>query len=300
MYLGLHIMAWALPLIYALAFGAYLIHFVRVGREGGVEEQGRFAGTGLVVAGLVLHTLYFVLRGITLGFFPLGTKAEFLSLFALGVAAVYVVAERREGEANTGVFFLGIVLVLQILASALMGYGTQHPFLLENPTYSIHVIFMVLGFVGLSVGALYAMMYILLARQLKRHQLGVLFRRLPPLMGLERLSKTSTAIGVAALGLGIGLGYLVVWTSPGGLEGFSLDDPKIILADITWLAYVAGLIVVRWRGLGGLRVGWANVVAFSVLMTTMALTSAGSESIHAIMPDEAGQEQAITPPEPNP
>ena len=201
-----------------------------------------------------------------------------------------MVAERREGEANTGVFFLAVVLVLQTLASALMGYDMQHRLLLENPAWSIHVIALVLGYVGLSVGALYAAMYIVLSRQLKRHQLGVLFRRLPPLMVLERLSKTSTTIGVVALGLGIGLGYLVALTSDGQLDGFSLLDPKIILTDVTWVAYVAGLILVRWRGLSGLRVGWANVVAFTVLMTTMALTSARSDSIHAIQPGAGSRE----------
>lgn len=273
---ALNIANIALVALYALAFVVYARHFMKE------QSKGAFIGAKLLYAILILHTIYEIGRGLQVHAFPLSTKSEFLSLLALSTMSVYALAEReRDADkevAHTGVFFLAIALPFQLLSAALSEPASKAPVLLENPIYGIHVLFIVLGFTGLAVGALYAIMYILLARQLKSHELGVFFKRLPPLLKLERMSKKSTTAGIFILGAGLALGHYVAATA---ITNFSLLDPKILLMDLAWLAYFVGFIVVRVRGLSGLRAGYLALGGYILLMVTVVVTNVILTSFHS-------------------
>ena len=273
MQIALNILNVALVACYALLLALYAHHFMR-----GDSPQRPFLGVKLLYGLLALHTIYEVARGVQVHAFPLSTKSEFLSLLALSTVGVYALTERGQDQRHTGVFFIAIALPFQLLSAALWEQTSTAPVLMENPIYGLHVLFTVLGFTGLAVGALYAIMYILLARQLKQHELGVFFKRLPPLVQLEQLSKRSTTAGIFLLGAGLGLGHYVAATALGDL---SLTDPKILLMDLAWLSYLVGFIVVKVRGVSGLRAGYLALAGYIMLMLTVVVTNVILSSFHS-------------------
>ena len=268
-----------LPLAYTGSFVMFAHHFYRAERA---QRSARWA-VRLLHLTLVGHLVYLVGIGLVAGSFPLASKAEFLSVLALSIASVYAITERGEDEAYTGVFFLGMVATFQAAASLLMEPpGVSHPILLENPIYGVHVIFTVLGFAALTVGAIDALMYVLLSRQLKSRELGLFFRRLPPLMKLENMSRFATTAGLVLLGLGFLLGHLVgVVAAP---EGFDPWDPKIILIDVAWLLYLVVFVGGKVRGLSGLRAAYVVLVGYLAMMATMVLTNVLLRSFHSFQP----------------
>ncbi len=253
-----------MPVLYAAVFGAYLWQFWRSESDDSIWTRRALYGL------LGLHFTYFGLRWVHFGFFPLGSKAEFYSWLALSVAVAYGFVERQLEQSRTGAFFVGISGVFQIFASVFMTYSTKHPLLLENPVYALHVIFMIFGVTALAVGALYALMYVILSRQLKARDLGVFFKRLPPLRSLDRMTKTGTVAGTALLGLGLIVGYLVAFTVD---MDYEFADPKYMATNAIWLGYLVGIVFVKVRGLPGLRVAYATVAWFAVLLVSVGLAS---------------------------
>lgn len=253
-----------LPVLYAGTLGVYLWEFWRAEPDDGAWSKRALMGL------LSVHAGYFALRWLHFGFFPLGSKAEFYSWLALSVGVAYAFVERQLDQSRTGAFFVGISGGFQILASVFMTYSSKHPILLENPVYALHVIFMIFGVTALAVGALYALMYVILSRQLKARDLGVFFKRLPPLRSLDRMTKAGTVAGTALLGLGLIVGYLVAFTMD---MNYEYADPKYLATNAIWLGYVVGIVFVKTRGLPGLRVAYATVAWFAVLLVSVGVAS---------------------------
>jgi HemX protein len=261
-----------LPIFYGGTFALYFREFLQ-----GRDAQ-RVLGPRALYATVGLHGLYLVMISVAFHHFPISSRAEFLSVTALCVGLLYAFLETRNKESQTGVFFVSIAFIFQLIASILIEHTTTHPLLHENPVYGIHVIFMVFGFAALAISALYALMYIMLARQLKSRHLGVIFQRLPPLNTLENMSKLATISGIILLGIGLGTGHFVaLWV----LEDFNLLDPKIIVTDIVWLAYVIGFVVARWRGLSGLRMAYLNLTGYLGLIVAMLVVNTFLNTFHS-------------------
>lgn len=263
----LHILDVVLPLLYAGVTALYLQQFIK--------DRAAFFSARYILYGVIgLHVAYFVLRTIEFSYFPFGTKPEFLSFVALSIAAVYAFIERQQKQSRTGIFFATIALIFQLPASVFMDYSGKHPILLENPTYAIHVVFLILGLTALATGALYALMYVILSRQLKNRALGMFFKRLPPLASLERMSRIGTVAGTVLLGAGLGMGYLLALDLP----GFNLFDPKFLIADGVWLGYAAGIVFARSRGLSGLQSAYLSLLWFAVFLASVAVANHSFQS----------------------
>jgi ABC-type uncharacterized transport system permease subunit len=136
----------------------------------------------------------------------------------------------------------------------------------------VHVTAALLGYVALSVAAVYGVMYTLLYRELKKHRVGLIFRRLPNLETLSRLN-----IGAVLFGW-IGLTLAIVWgsvwartlTSAGQLAGTFYTDPKFLLTLVLWVLYglaLAGRYFFRWPNR---QLAYLSMVAF-VLMVGSSL-----------------------------
>ncbi|MFB6264531.1 MAG: cytochrome c biogenesis protein CcsA [Bradymonadaceae bacterium] len=269
----IHIATILLPIVWIGVFAFYARHFFREGRT-----PGQFVGSRLLHAGLALQAVYLAAVGLHTGHFPFTSRSEFLALLALSIAAIYAFDERRHGDADTGVFFVAIAALFQ-LASAILwtdpGVGPQSA---RDPIFGLHVLFTVFGFAGLTISALYALMYVLLSVQLKSGDLGVVFRRLPPLATLEEMSKLAAIAGVALLGVGLGLGHYVAVANFGTVD--PLGHPAIIVADLAWLSYVGGLITAESRGLSGRRMGYLSLGGYLVFMISMVVVLSQSGTLH--------------------
>ncbi|TXD39319.1 hypothetical protein FRC98_02670 [Lujinxingia vulgaris] len=263
----------ALPLAYMAIFALYVRRFVARKDRG----DQRFWGSPLLYGTLGTHVAYLALRGVELNHFPVSSKGEFLSLLALAIGLIYALTERRHGEPNTGAFFVGLSAIAQTWSSLIIDPNTAHPLLHEHPVYGVHVIFILSGFVSLAISAIYALMYVLLARQLKSRELGALFRRLPPLNTLENMSRLATLAGIVLLGLGLFSGHFVAIYV---LDDFSLLDPKIVITYVAWAAYAVAFIWAKLRKLSGLRMGYLSLGGYLALIASMVLVNTFFSSFH--------------------
>lgn len=248
-----------LPVLYAANLGLYVREFVRE------DEVAHPIRRWSIPALLLLHGTYFVLRGSEFSYFPLGSKPEFFSWLAYSLVLVYAAVEKQLKQARTGMFFLAIALLFQTGASVFMEYSEKHALLLENPVYAVHVIFTVFGVTALAAGALYAVMYTILSRQLKKRELGLFFKKLPPLVMLDRSSRVGTVAGICLLGFGLGIGYMVALDVDAAV---SLTDPKLMATNIVWLGYVLGALWVKVKGLPSMKVSWLTIVWFLVFLVS--------------------------------
>ncbi len=272
---------WIIPGAYLALWIAHARAFMKpLETEPASSMLGRIVSKPPLYAMLGVHLLYMVLRGVAQQAWPLASKAEFFSLLAISIFSVWLFTQRDEEESQTGIFFLGITSTFQVLAAALMIPVSEatHTLLLESPIYGIHVVFMVLGFAALAVGALEAVMYIMLSRQLKARAMGLVFQKLPPLMRLEEMSRRATIAGIFLLGTGLLVGHVAALYV---FEGVNPWDPKIVLTDLAWGAYFIGWLGVRLKGLSGLRMAYMSAIAFAVLMLTVALSNLLLSSFHS-------------------
>ena len=267
------IITMILPVLYAGTLGLYVRHFFES------EDGERFWGSGLLYVLLLVHTGYLIVLAIWTDHFPIANQSEFFSVLSLSVGATYGLAERRHREANTGIFFLAIVFLFALVAALTSGDPGVIPDRSRNPVYGFHVIFTVFGFAGLTVSTIYAVMYILLNRQLKSRNLGLIFQRLPALSTLEQMSRLATTSGVLLLGVGLALGHYVALDQFQSLD--LLSHPIILVADIAWIGYLVGLIVARTKGLSGIRMGYLSVGGYFVFMTSLVVVLTQIGTFHA-------------------
>lgn len=248
-----------LPVLYAVVLAIYVRNFACEDDPAPVIRRTAVAGL------LVLHGIYFALRWTEFSYFPLGSKPEFFSWLAYSVVLVHIALERQLKHGRTGMFFLAIALLFQTGASVFMEYSEKHALLLENPVYAVHVIFTIFGVTALAVGALNAVMYMILSRQLKNRELGIFFKKLPPLAVLDRSSKVGTLAGVVLLGFGLGIGYAVALQLDASV---ALTDPKLLATNIVWMGYALGVLFVKFRGLPSMKVAWLTIVWFLVFLAS--------------------------------
>jgi len=265
-----------LPLLYLATWGAYVWLF-RTNRE-----AARRWSRGLLDTTILAHAAALVLQTISQGRLPMSSPPEFLSLLALAVMMIYAVIEHRLGVRQTGFLVTGLTLILQAAASFVAGGAHTIDPLLEDPGYAGHASLVVLAYAALSLSFLYAILYLVLLRQLSRKQFGLLFRRMPPLETLERMSVGAAKIGVPLLFGSLALGHLWLYdladrVDPQLASTLTPFDPKILASWVIFLGYALGLVGHRWWGWRGRRM---NVLAIGAYLAVIATMSA----IHRFFP----------------
>jgi len=132
------------------------------------------------------------------------------------------------------------------------------------------------------VAAVYGAMYALLYRELKKHRVGLIFRRLPNLETLSRLNLGAVLFGWVGLTLAILLGSF--WagelTSRGWLEGSFYTDPKFLLTVVLWVLYgltLGGRYLFRWPNR---QLAYLSMVAFLLMVGSSLAVNLVFNSFH--------------------
>ncbi len=234
-----------LPLGYLLAALAYLVVFMQS------PEWARKWSTTITMVVAAGHFTYLVLCTLAFRHVPVANAWEGFTFVAFAMVVVYLALERWWKNQATGVFLLAPVLFFQVLSSAFVTHTREVDEILRSPLFGVHVLTALLGYVALSVAAVYGAMYCLLYRELKKHRVGLLFRRLPNLETLSRLNMGAVLFGWAGFTLAIILG--TAWagelTAAGRLEGNFYTDPKFLLTVGLWALYgltLGGRFFLRW------------------------------------------------------
>jgi HemX protein len=186
------------------------------------------------------------------------------------------VVERRLRAKNTGFLTTGAAGLMMLSAAIVEPGAAQINPLLSDPGFAGHAVLVLLSYTALSLSFLYAILYLVLARQLMRRRFGLLFRRLPALETLERMSVVSVEMGVPLLFLALALGHLWMYDladrpglDPRLAKALTPWDAKILFSWVIFLGYTAGLAGHRFLGWRGRRMNIMAVAAFVTIVVGM-------------------------------
>lgn len=217
-----------------------------------------------MIAALICQIGYLVIRGEMRGACPLRSIGEISVYLAWSLTLFYLLVGPMYRISLLGVFTAPVVVLFQGFA-LLPGRLAANPakILNTNPWGETHSAMSVLAYGALALAAVAGVMFLVLDRQLKEHQLkGGLFRNLPPvrelLVSLERL----LWIGMILLTIGLVAGLLM----PHGHGA----KAHLIAAVAVWAGYIALIAVKRVRGITGRRFALGAVALFVLSLGVFA------------------------------
>jgi ABC-type transport system involved in cytochrome c biogenesis permease subunit len=113
---------------------------------------------------------------------------------------------------------------------------------------------------------------VLLFKEIKAKHLGFFYARLPSLQVLDSMNQKAIVIGWVFLTVGIVIGAIwtaqVRGTAPGDprVQNMSLQDPKIMVALVSWVIYSFQAFAARRIGWGGRRTAYLSALGFAIVL----------------------------------
>ena len=235
-------LSYIIPLFYLAV--VLLYYSIFMGRKKALELKS----APILITLLIAHAMEIGSRLLVLRVMPLSTVFDALSFISFSILFIYTLIESSFKNKSSGFLILLFALILKFISSFSYNWEPGTNELLNNPTFAIHASLTVMGYTAISISAIYALMYFIQNRNMKKRLFGIIYRQMPPLAHLERMSIRSVALGVVLLGVGIFLGHLQARNL---LGSFWYLDPKVLVTDIIWFIYCVGYIlsrILKWRG----------------------------------------------------
>ncbi|MGJ8634622.1 MAG: cytochrome c biogenesis protein CcsA [Luteolibacter sp.] len=208
---------------------------------------------------------YLGVRGEMRGACPLRSIAEISVYLAWSLTLFYLLIGPVYRISLLGVFTAPLVAIFQGFALIPGKLDPAPTRVLETTAWGeTHSAMSVLAYGALALAAVAGVMFLVLNRQLKAHDLkGGLFKFLPPvpelLVSLERL----LWLGMFLLTIGLIAGILMPHESPGAWK-------HVFVATGVWSAYLALMVVKRVRGITGKRFALGAVGLFILSLGVFA------------------------------
>ncbi len=240
------------------------------------QNAGRLR-TPLLLSGLGLHTLYIILRGLEFGHPLITSIFEICSLIAFAIVVAYTVIEFRTGIKSTGYFIIMFAFFFQLVSSIFVRDVREVPAVLQSTLLGFHVISALLGYAAITLSAVYGFLYLMLYHDIKSNQFGVIYKRLPSLEILERMSFTATIFGFVLLSAAIIVGLF--WL-PRALTNYSYLDPKLLGTIAIWILYAVGLSAKKIGGLQGRRIVVLSMFGFVIAIFSMTIINMFFSGFH--------------------
>jgi ABC-type transport system involved in cytochrome c biogenesis permease subunit len=212
----------------------------------------------------LLHAAALALATIDTNRLPLTDVRSALSFFAFGVTTAFFLVYLRYRTTSLGIFMLPFVFVLSLISAlrppqSFASAGFRGGWLLA------HIASMLLGYTGLFLTSVGAIMYLIQESELKSKKPRAFYYRLPSLEVCDELYYRSLVFGLIFLSLGILTG--VVWASRTWHGPWQLD-PKIVASLVTWIIYLI-LFSTRLSGSGRRRrAAYLAIFGFAAVMVT--------------------------------
>jgi ABC-type transport system involved in cytochrome c biogenesis permease subunit len=260
---------------YALALGLELWHQFRP------RPVLRYAAVGFGAAGLLAHTLYLAtVRPALAGQFG-------WMLFLSWILAVfYLYGTLHHGRIAWAVFVLPLVLGLVGLAK-LFEPATAGTRGAEASLWAtLHGVVLLLATVGMCVGFLASLMYLVQARRLRAKMLPGHGMKLLSLERLEAMHRRAINLAFPLLTAGLLIGAVLMFRNFDRLSGWR--DPRVLSAAVLWLAFAVMLVVRYGYHLRGRPVALLTIAAFVLMLCCLALSHPTMEQAKAPPPDSAG------------
>jgi ABC-type transport system involved in cytochrome c biogenesis permease subunit len=235
----------------------------------GFRSALRALSTTFGAAGLVAHTLFLLVHR------PL-VASQFGSLLFLAwiLAVFYLYGSLHHRRQAWSVFVLPIVLGLVVLAATL-DPATRQPgeqlslFSLKGTDLwrGLHVALFTLAAVGICVGFVASVMYLVQAGRLKAKVLPGDGLRLLSLERLEAMNRRAITVTFPLLTAGLLVGTVQMTDEAGRLQGWG--DPRVVSTLALWLVFCLVLYLHRALHVRGRRVALLTIVAFGLLVVTL-------------------------------
>jgi ABC-type transport system involved in cytochrome c biogenesis permease subunit len=232
----------------------------------------RLAGLVFGGAGFVAHTLFVLLQPL-----PLASPVGSLVFLAWILAVFYLYGSVHHHKVAWALFVLPLVLGLTVLAGLQPGVvGGQEAARLrdllafhgEHFWGLVHGLLVLLAAVGICVGFVASLMYLVQSHRLKAKAPPGQGVRLLSLERLETMSRRALLLAFPLLTAGILVGVALLLQSREALSGWG--DPKILSAAALWLVF-AILVYLRYAaGARGRQVAVLTILAFALLVLSLA------------------------------
>lgn len=249
--------------IYALSLLFYFSDFIHASRK------AKRTGTGLLIFVWVLQTVYLVYRLISHLTMTIVTPFEYWLGFSWLLVTISLVISRFI-KIDYIVFFVNVigfaVLALNLYSNAGGGQSLELWQTTRELLY-IHISLVLCAYASLTIGALFAGMYLFLHNQLKRKRWTNVMRRLPSLDLIERYGDRAVIIGVPllAMSLAIAATSLIV-------EGRAnlLLDFKVISSFAAFIVYIVYVYQKAMLKRSGPQLARLYLFAFFMLIANLA------------------------------
>ncbi len=268
----LQILNIILPFLYAVTLGVYLYDFFQEKKS--LSNSKRI----FLFFTLLTHCFYLMIRTIEFDHTPITSKFEIFSLLACTIAFSYFLLELLTDIRGTGAFIILFSLIFQTVSSIFISHDYIVPEILRNRLLGIHVISAIFGYSGITISAVYGILFLLLYKNLKSNKFGLIFNKLPNLEILEKLSFHSLVIGFILITVAIIIG--IVWL-PSAFPNYSFTDPKLVSTAFVWIVYGAGILAKILGNWYGKKIIIFSLCGFVLAMLSLILTSTLANTFHA-------------------
>src|SRR6266436_1174722 len=259
-----HLFPILTALAYLVSFGLY-IRFLGTGNK----LTGRL-GTLLLGLGLVAHYFALLERSRGLHTVPYHDLYGSMSLFGWLLALTYLGLELFHRQRSVGAFVLPFILVFFLAAHLAPADRLPQPEL-KGAVFAFHVTLSILAYAAFALSFVLSLIFLGEERLLRKHELGNMVWRLPPLELLERMSRSSVLVGLISITIGTALGFVSVDRLMGQ---YWFYDPKYVVTLFVLLLYALYFRLARtatWRGARASKLCIFNFVVVVLSFTVVNL-----------------------------
>jgi ABC-type uncharacterized transport system permease subunit len=154
---------------------------------------------------------------------------------------------------------------------------TAVPVILRSLLFGAHVSCALLGYAAITIAGAYSMMYLMLYHEIKSSRFGVIYKKLPTLESLERM--TITAIKLVVVLLGIAICFGIIWLGFAFQSGH-FADLKLIGTVIVWMMYVFLVIARKYFFIQGRKIMIFSIIGFLISIFSMTIINIFFSEFH--------------------
>ena len=154
---AIHTLNILLPVLYCSTFLVYLYDFI--------QDKKTFSDAKRVFLfiTLILHIFYLLVRTIEFDHPPITNKFEIFTVLAFSIAFSYFLLELLTDVRGTGLFIILFSFLFQLPSSLFIQDLTEVAEVLRSRLLGLHVISSLLGYSGLTLSAVYGLLYLMLS-----------------------------------------------------------------------------------------------------------------------------------------
>ncbi|MEP7270502.1 MAG: cytochrome c biogenesis protein CcsA [Acidobacteriota bacterium] len=228
----------------------------------------------IIGLGFLAHTGSFIAEWVQIGHFPIVNPKEVCSFVGWAIVAYFLVMRWRYRARALPTLVIPLVFVVTLVSLLLPAPTRPISPLLEGAIsaspltqiiFPLHVSLLIFSYAAFLITTIGGIMYLVQERELKAKNFGAAFYRLPALNTCDEIGYRSLTLGFVLLTLGMVTG--IIWNNQRDGK-FWHNDPKEVLALVTWVIY---LFMIHYRltaGWRGRRIAWLSIAGFAIVLCT--------------------------------